>query len=43
MNLLLQYYVLRQKGTEGAGTGVYNKHTEEGVYRCGGCGTPLYK
>jgi hypothetical protein len=26
-----------------AGTGVYDKHYEEGVYECAGCGTPLYK
>ena len=27
-----QYYVLRQKGTERAGTGEYNNHTEKGFY-----------
>ena len=37
-----QYQILRQKGTEGAGTGQYNKHKEDGVYNCAGCGTPLY-
>ncbi|KAG2447623.1 hypothetical protein HYH02_007541 [Chlamydomonas schloesseri] len=37
-----EYRVLREKGTERAGTGVYNKHFEDGVYRCAGCGTPLY-
>jgi peptide methionine sulfoxide reductase MsrB len=26
-----------------AGTGKYDKHEKEGVYECGGCGTPLYK
>lgn len=25
------------------GTGEYDKHFAEGVYNCGGCGTPLYK
>ena len=25
------------------GTGEYDKFFEEGVYNCGGCGTPLYK
>ncbi|EFA75609.1 Peptide methionine sulfoxide reductase msrB [Heterostelium album PN500] len=37
-----QFHVLRQKGTERAGTGQYNKHSEEGVYNCAGCETPLY-
>ncbi|PNW73003.1 hypothetical protein CHLRE_14g615100v5 [Chlamydomonas reinhardtii] len=37
-----EYRVLREKGTERAGTGVYNKHFDDGVYRCAGCGTPLY-
>jgi len=38
-----QFRILRQKGTEAAGTGEYDKHYQEGVYECGGCGTPLYK
>lgn len=38
-----QFRILRQKGTEAAGTGKYDKHYEEGVYTCAGCGTPLYK
>ena len=38
-----QFRILRQKGTEAAGTGKYDKHYEEGVYSCAGCGTPLYK
>lgn len=38
-----QFRVLRQKGTERAGTGEYEHHKEEGVYSCAGCGTPLYK
>lgn len=38
-----QFRILRQKGTERAGTGKYNKHYEPGVYHCAGCGTPLYK
>ncbi|KAF8705606.1 Peptide methionine sulfoxide reductase, partial [Rhizoctonia solani] len=37
-----QFRILRQKGTEPAGTGKYDKHYEEGVYTCAGCGTPLY-
>ncbi|KAL7750974.1 Peptide methionine sulfoxide reductase B5 [Sorochytrium milnesiophthora] len=38
-----QFRILRQAGTEAAGTGQYNKHYKEGVYSCAGCGTPLYK
>ncbi len=37
-----QYYVTREKGTERAFTGEYNKHYEDGVYTCIGCGTPLF-
>jgi len=38
-----QFRILRQKGTEAAGTGEYEHHKDEGVYNCAGCGTPLYK
>ncbi|KAN0088601.1 putative peptide methionine sulfoxide reductase msrB [Tylopilus felleus] len=38
-----QFRILRQKGTEPAGTGKYEHHSEQGVYACAGCGTPLYK
>ena len=38
-----QFRILREKGTEAPNTGKYNKHKEEGVYNCAGCGTPLYK
>jgi len=38
-----QFRVLRQKGTERAGTGEYEHHKDDGVYTCAGCGTPLYK
>jgi peptide-methionine (R)-S-oxide reductase len=37
-----QYRILRQKGTERAFTGEYNDAKEPGVYRCAGCGTPLF-
>lgn len=37
-----QYYVSREKGTERAFTGKYNKHYEDGIYKCIGCGTPLF-
>ena len=38
-----QFRILRQKGTEAAGTGKYDKFYEEGVYTCAACDTPLYK
>ncbi|CAH9058132.1 unnamed protein product [Cuscuta europaea] len=38
-----QFRILRMKETEYPGTGEYNKHYEEGVYKCVGCGTPLYR
>ena len=37
-----QYHILREKGTEQAFTGKYDKHYEEGVYQCAGCGLDLY-
>jgi peptide-methionine (R)-S-oxide reductase len=38
-----QYHILREKGTEPPGSGKYNKFYEEGIYKCAGCGQPLYK
>ena len=38
-----QFRVLREKGTEYAGTGRYNKHFDSGVYNCAGCHAPLYR
>ncbi len=37
-----QFHILREKGTEPAGTGklLYNK--EKGMYVCGGCGAELF-
>jgi peptide-methionine (R)-S-oxide reductase len=38
-----QYKVLRQKGTERAFTGnLWNEH-RSGMYRCAGCGEPLFQ
>lgn len=36
--LLIQQHTIRYPGT-----GEYNKFYEEGIYKCAGCGTPLYK
>ena len=38
-----EYYILREKGTERAFTGKYDKHFEAGVYACAGCGTDLFE
>jgi len=38
-----QYHILREKGTERAFTGKYDKHREHGVYRCAACGLDLYR
>jgi peptide-methionine (R)-S-oxide reductase len=37
-----QYQVARQKGTERAFTGKYNKNKAEGIYTCVCCGTALF-
>lgn len=38
-----QFYVLRKKGTEQAGTGKYAYNHEHGIYRCAGCGLELFR
>lgn len=38
----LEYYVLRQSGTERPFTGIYDQHDEEGTYLCKACKTPLF-
>jgi peptide-methionine (R)-S-oxide reductase len=37
-----QYQVLRKHGTERAGTSPLNDEHRNGVFRCAGCGTPLF-
>ena len=39
----MEYYVLREKGTERAFTGDLLKNKETGVYTCAACGLPLFK
>ena len=39
----LQYYVLRQAGTERPWTSEFNSNKAEGTYVCAACNTPLFK
>ena len=39
----LQYYVLREAGTERAWTSKFNSLKEEGTYLCAACDTPLFE
>ena len=37
-----EYHVLREKGTEGPGTGEYYHNKETGMYQCRACGAELF-
>ncbi|VVT06186.1 peptide-methionine (R)-S-oxide reductase MsrB [Erythrobacter sp. EC-HK427] len=37
-----QYHILREGGTERAFTGKYEKNKAGGLYKCAGCGLPLF-
>jgi len=39
----MQFRILRQKGTEMAGTGKYEHFKGQGAFDCAACGAPLYK
>lgn len=38
-----QYHVLREHGTERAGTSPLNREKRPGMFRCAGCGKPLFR
>ena len=38
-----EYRICREKGTERPFTGIYNEHSEQGVYHCKGCDAALFR
>jgi peptide-methionine (R)-S-oxide reductase len=38
-----KYHVLREHGTERAGTGPHLTEKRQGLFTCAGCGAPLYR
>ena len=36
------YHIMREKGTEAPGTGLYVHNTKKGTYYCAACGHPLF-